>query len=176
MGRDVEKLIVVVAGPNGAGKTTFFQHTFAEELEFINADEIAAELCPEDVASVALRAGRMMLERIAARVAEGKSFAIETTLSGRGWARSIPKWRDAGYQVYLHFLTLPDSRGSINRVASRVREGGHVMPEDVIRRRFDKGLENFYSIYRDLVDHWDLHDNSGRRPRLIDSGHRKDDS
>lgn len=139
-------------------------------LEFINADEIAADLCPEAPESVAVRAGRMMLEQIARRVAAGTSFVLETTLSGRAYARSIPRWQACGYAVHLYFLSVPYPELSIARVAARVRHGGHHIPELDIRRRFDKGLENFYTLYRDLVDFWFFYDNASEPPRLIDSG------
>lgn len=91
-------------------------------------------------------------------------------MSGRAFARAIPKWRAVGYEVNLYFLRLPNPEGSIKRVASRVREGGHHIPEDVIRRRFDKGLENLHCVYKNLVDHWSIYDNSQRHPMLLASG------
>ena len=170
---NVQKLIIIIAGPNGAGKTTFFQNAIADRmpgLVFINADEIAADLCPENPESVAVKAGRLMLAQIAKRVEAGDSFVLETTLSGRAYARAIPAWRAAGYEVVLYFLTIADPEQSIARVAARVQQGGHHIPENVIRRRFDKGLENFYTLYRDLVDHWFLYDNSDQPPHLLASG------
>ena len=95
---------------------------------------------------------------------------LETTLSGRAYARAIPKWRARGYSVELYFLKLPDPGLSVIRVATRVRHGGHNIPEDVILRRFDTGLKNFYTLYRDLVDYWYLYDNSVIPARLIESG------
>lgn len=168
------KPIFIIAGPNGAGKTTFARrfltNEFAGSIAFFNADEIAAELCPEAPETVAIRAGRMMLDEINSRVDAGTSFALETTLSGKAYARAIPKWRAAGYEVTLFFLSLPNPEGSIRRVAARVAHGGHHIPDEVIRRRFDIGLKNFYTLYRDLVDHWYHYDNSQTQPQLIDSG------
>ena len=169
----IRKQITIFAGPNGAGKTTFANEILGDlpgGVEFINADIIAAELCPENPESVAVKAGRMMLEQIAAKIEEGASFALETTLSGKTYARSIPKWRALGYRVVLYFLSLPSPDLSVLRVASRVRHGGHHIPEEVIRRRFDSGMENFYNIYRNLVDCWYLYDNSILPARLIKSG------
>lgn len=170
---DTGKLIVIIAGPNGAGKTTFWRQggvAAAGELDFLNADEIAAELCPEAPETVAVRAARILLEQIAKRVADGRGFAVETTLSGCSYARAIPRWRTAGFRVRLFFLRVPDVEYSISRVAARVRHGGHHIPEPDIRRRFDKGLENFYTLYKDLVDEWAIYDNSLIPPRLLDSG------
>ena len=158
MANHPDKRIVIIAGPNGAGKTTFarrFLATEGKDLDFLNADEIAAELCPEAPESVAIRAGRIMLDEIARRLDAGKSFAIETTLSGRAYARTIPKWRSKGYLVTLFFLSLPNPEGSIHRVAARVAQGGHHIPEDVIRRRFDHRNEKL------------LHSLSGFGGRLV---------
>ena len=174
---EANKRIIIIAGPNGAGKTTFSTEYLADELEgldFINADLIAADLCPEAPESVAVRAARIMLDEVAAHVEERKSFALETTLSGRAYASSIRKWQAAGYEVTLYFLKLPNPEGSIRRVASRVEHGGHHIPEDVIRRRFDIGLDNFYNLYRDLVDHWYLYDNSNPEPIPIESGSKEE--
>ena len=141
------KKIIIIAGPNGAGKTTFameFLPNEANTLTFINADLIAAGLNPLQPESEAMRAGRLMLSMIDDRLRDDRlrreeSFAFETTLSGRGYARMIPKWREQGHWVKLYFLRLPDPEASIVRVRQRVLEGGHNIPEDVIRRRFHSG-------------------------------------
>lgn len=109
-----------------------------------------------------------MLQAIAGHVARRESFAFETTLSGRGYARQIPQWRRAGYRVDLFFLALPSVELAVQRVAERVRQGGHDIPEATIRRRFDSGRRLFASVYQPLVDHWALYDNSGDEPVLLD--------
>jgi predicted ABC-type ATPase len=164
--------IIIVAGPNGAGKTTFAREYLPREghcLDFLNADLIAAGLSPFQPEAAALRAGRLMLEEMAQRIAQRHSFSFETTLSGRGYARQIPQWRQAGYFVKLYFLTLPSAEMAISRVAARVRQGGHHIPEDVIRRRFDAGLKLLQHVYLPLVDAWSIHDNSDLVPRLLQS-------
>ena len=108
-----------------------------------------------------------MLEQIRAHAERGESFSFETTLSGLGYARMIPCWRQSGYQVKLFFLRLPSPEMAIARVRQRVLEGGHDVPEEVIRRRFDKGWYNYEQLYRELVDEWALYDNSGSRPMLL---------
>ena len=133
-------------------------------------DLIAAGLSPFDPQRVALRAGRLMLQEIHRRVRGGKSFAFETTLSGRNYVRLIPRWRSAGYHVKLIFLSLPSADLAVARVAARVAQGGHDVPEQVIRRRFDAGLRNLERLYRNLVNSWALYDNSGPTPRLFASG------
>ena len=170
---DSQKKIVIIAGPNGAGKTTFALEFLPREADcpdFINVDLIAAGLSPFDPDRAAIRAGRLMIEEIKSRVRRGHSFAFETTLSGRHFAQMVPWWRAAGYHIKLIFLNLPTADLAVARVAARVAQGGHNVPEGIIRRRFDSGLQNFQNIYRALVDSWALYDNSGAIPRLISSG------
>jgi predicted ABC-type ATPase len=168
-----ERKIVIIAGPNGAGKTTFAREFLPNEAhcpDFINADLIAAGLSPFDPGRAAVRAGRLMLEEIERRAAVGGSFAFETTLSGVTYARRIPGWRDAGYLVKLIFLSLSTVDLATARVAARVQQGGHDIPENVIRRRFAAGWSNFQNLYKPLVDVWVLYDNSGKLPQLIEQG------
>jgi predicted ABC-type ATPase len=165
--------IIIVAGPNGAGKTTFAREFLPREAAcpaFINVDLIAAGLSPFDPGRVAIRAGRLMLEEIHRRVRAGESFAFETTLAGRNYAQMIPRWRKAGYHVKLIFLGLPSADLAVARVRVRVRQGGHDVAEEVIRRRFDLGLRNFEALYRDLADSWIWYDNSGPAPVELVSG------
>jgi predicted ABC-type ATPase len=141
--------------------------TDAELPNFVNADLIAAGLSPFAPDLAAFRSGRIMLETIADYAKRGESFSFETTLSGLSYAQMIPGWRSSGYLVKLFFLSLPDVEMAIERVASRVKQGGHNVPEDVIRRRFAHGLQNF-ERYKLLVDSWQLYDNSGAPPVLLD--------
>ena len=164
------KNILIIAGPNGAGKTTFAREyllNMADYSTFVNADLIAAGLNPIQPEQEAIAAGRMMLEMIRQYVAEGRSFAFETTLSGRTYASMIPRWQEQGYRVSLVFLSLPSPESAIERVRQRVADGGHNIPEDVIRRRFDAGRRNFDTIYRELVNQWALYDSSGLSPALL---------
>jgi len=168
---DAEKTIIMIAGPNGAGKTTFARAFLAQSgMRFINADLIAAGLSPFEPEAMALRAGRLMLEEIAASTAKHESFAFETTLSGLGWLRHIRQWRHDGWRVELHFLTLQNVDMAIERVAQRVRQGGHSIPESVIRRRFVAGLRNFEQHYKHAVNAWVCYDNSGDQTMLLASG------
>ena len=168
-----EREIIIVAGPNGAGKTTFARQFLPREADcpaFINADLIAAGLSPFRPEAAELRAGRILLAEISSKVARRESFAFESTLAGRGYARSIPRWQAAGYHVKIVFLSLPDAELAIARVAARVAQGGHDVPEDAIRRRFKTGLDNFRRIYRPLADAWVLYDNSAAQPVLLEWG------
>jgi predicted ABC-type ATPase len=168
-----EKKILIIAGPNGAGKTTFAREFLPNEAGcpvFVNADLIAAGLSPFEPEKASIRAGRLMLEELDRHAAAGTSFAFETTLSGLIYARRIPRWQAAGYHVELIFLGLPSIEVAMARVAARVQQGGHDIPVDVIRRRFQSGSANFENVYKKLVDAWLLYDNSGHCPQLIDQG------
>jgi len=165
--------IIVIAGPNGAGKTTFARSFLPAEAglpRFINADLIAAGLAPFAPETAAIRAGRLMLTEIARCVRQNESFAFETTLAGMGYLRRIRQWRALGYRVSLLFLSLPDTETAVARVAERVRQGGHDVPEPVIRRRFAAGWHNFNEHYRDAVDDWVVYDNAGDTPELLEWG------
>ena len=172
-GIDASMRIIIIAGPNGAGKTVFATEFLPREANcptFINADLIAAGLSPFRPDVVAVQAGRLMLSMIREFVEKGESFAFETTLSGRGYIRMIPFWQKLGYQVKLIFLKLPTPEMAISRIMQRVCEGGHNVPEQIIRRRFHAGWWNFEHIYRDLVDEWALYDNSGDSPVILATG------
>jgi predicted ABC-type ATPase len=167
------KKIVIIAGPNGAGKTTFAEQFLPREADcpdFINADLIALGLSPFAPERVALQAGKIMLGQMARKANQGESFAFETTLSGLNYVRHIQKWRQDGYQVILFFLRLPTADIAVVRVKTRAAQGGHDVPEDVVRRRFDAGLRLLDTIYRDLVDSWAVYDCSGPVPLMMDSG------
>jgi len=165
--------IIILAGPNGAGKTTFAAEYLPNEAactDFINADLIAKGLSPFYPEAVALEAGRVMLKAIDERVALRKSFAFETTLAGRTYAAKIRSWRKWGYVVNLYFLMLPSADVAVARVAGRVMQGGHNVPESDIRRRFALGIRNFRSIYSKLVNNWKVYDSSASPPAMISEG------
>ena len=162
--------VIIIAGPNGAGKTTFAREFLPNEADcpvFVNADLIAAGLAPFAPETAALQAGRVMLQQLALHAAARVSFAFETTLSGRGYLRQIAQWQADGYRVKLIFLQLSTPEDAIARVALRVRQGGHNIPEEVIRRRFKAGRANFQLLYAPRVDAWARYDNTGERPVML---------
>ncbi len=110
-----------------------------------------------------------MLDEISSHARAGRSFAFETTLSGRLYARMIPRWRRAGYRVKLVYLRLANVELALSRVAARVRQGGHTVASEVVARRFVAGWRNFETVYKPLVDEWILYDNSADRPVVIDT-------
>ncbi len=164
------KQVIIIAGPNGAGKTTFAREFLPQEaatVDFINADLIASGLSPFAPEAVAIEASKLMLARIEECCRQGKSFGLESTLSGMTFLRLIPKWKHDGYFIVLHFLRLPSVELAIKRVELRVKHGGHYIPEDVIRRRFERGLMNL-NKYQIAVDEWKIWDTSHGEPELID--------
>lgn len=162
--------LYVIAGPNGAGKTTFARVYLPHLTKvFINADLIASGLSPLSPGAAAVEAGRIMLAKISAFAAQRRTFAFETTLSGRGYLAHFRRLRAEGYRISIIFLWLPNVSLAIERVKDRVRRGGHDVPEADIRRRFDRGVRNLLTEYHGLAQAWALVDNSGRVPHLIAS-------
>lgn len=137
-----ERKILIIAGPNGAGKTTFAEEFLPNEAAcptFINADLIAAGLSPFAPDLAAIMAGRLMLAEIARHALRGDSFAFETSLSGRRYARQISQWRASGYRVKLYFLRLDSPEMAISRVRQRIALGRHAVADAVVRRRYESG-------------------------------------
>ncbi len=168
---DDNKRIIIIAGPNGAGKTTFAKEFLPNEadcLHFVNADLIAAGLSPFRPEMAAVQAGKIMLKAMDEHIRKQESFVFETTLSGKIYAKKIPQWQASGYHVSLYFLRLDDVEIAIDRVAGRVRQGGHDITKSVIKRRYIAGWNNFQTIYSLLVNDWVVYDNSGDKPLLIE--------
>lgn len=155
--------VIVIAGANGAGKSTVAPSLLRDRLgvsEFVNADTLAQGLSAFSPEKVAISAGKIMLARLNVLAASGKDFAFETTLSTRSFVPRLKKMRENGYKFKLVFLWLASSELAINRVAERVRQGGHNIPQETIERRYEKGLHNFFELYQLLADSWYFYDNS----------------
>jgi predicted ABC-type ATPase len=165
--------LYVIAGCNGAGKTTA-SLTFLPEMlscyEFVNADSIAAGLSPLQPDKVAFEAGRIMLDRIRKLMDANVDFAFETTLSTKSYPSLLKAAKDKGYKVWLLFFWLPNPDMAIARVASRVKNGGHFIPEEVIVRRYYRGISNLINIYSQLANRWFVLDNSSTEAQLIIEG------
>jgi len=167
---------IIIAGPNGAGKTTFAREFLAAEGScptFINADLIAAGLSPLRPEAADMKAMRIMAEQMRDCAAAGEDFAIESTLAGRSHIGLIRDWQVHGYRVKIIYLWLDSVDLAIDRVRFRVAEGGHNVPEDVIRRRFSQGWANFNELYRPLADVWQIYNCSGPTPLLMEEGERE---
>ena len=169
----VQKHLYIISGPNGAGKTTASYSVLPKILqckEFVNADEIAHGLSPFNPESVAIEAGRLMLKRINDLLAQNESFSIETTLATRSYFRLIEKAHQQGYEVTLLYFWLKSPKQALERVAERVRKGGHNIPKDIVIRRFYEGIDNLFNIYMPLLDSWLLVDNSVTPRSIIATG------
>ena len=162
--------LYIIAGPNGAGKTTA-SYTLLPEmlncLNFVNADEIARGLSPFSPEVVDVQSARIMLQRIDELLAQKVDFAIETTLATRSYVQLVARAQGLGYRVHLLFFYLESPEQAIQRVAQRVSEGGHNIPEEVIRRRYDRGLYNLVNLYVPICDSVFIYNNATTPARII---------
>ncbi|MBO4372563.1 MAG: zeta toxin family protein [Bacteroidales bacterium] len=157
--------LYIIAGPNGAGKTTASYNLLPEILHcpnFVNADEIARGLSPFAPEAVAIQAGRIMLVRIEELLPQKVDFAIETTLATRSYVGLVKRAQELGYKVHLIFFYLETPEQAIQRVAQRVSQGGHNIPEEDIRRRFKRGLHNLLHLYEPICDNVHILNNTSR--------------
>ncbi|WP_341738097.1 zeta toxin family protein [Microcoleus sp. CAWBG640] len=162
--------LYIIGGANGSGKTTAAREIlpyFLEVFEYVNADEIAAGLSPFNPESVAIQAGRLMLERLSTLVKAEADFAFETTLAARNFARFLRECKTKGYQINLIYFWLQSPELAIARVRRRVESGGHNIPEDTIRRRYERGRKNLIDLYLPLCDNWMVYNNTKSQPQLV---------
>jgi predicted ABC-type ATPase len=165
--------LYIIAGCNGAGKTTVSYTVLPEILhckEFINADEIARGLSPFQPEKAAIAAGKIMLQRIDELINLKIDFAIETTLTTKSYIKMIEVAKQNGYTVKLAYLWLNNVDLAIERVHARVKEGGHNIPEEIIRRRYKKGIFNLLNIFIFLCDYWLVFDNSSESFTFVAEG------
>ncbi|MEX2231914.1 MAG: zeta toxin family protein [Cyclobacteriaceae bacterium] len=171
------KRLFVVAGCNGAGKTTASYTILPEILncrEFVNADEIARGLSPFQPEKAGIDSARLMLKRIKNFIESGKIFAFETTLSTKSYVSLLKEAKQKGYEITLMFFWLSSPELAVLRVKTRVKEGGHHIDENIVKRRYERGLFNFYELYLPIVDSWMLIDNSGEPYQIIAEGNSND--
>ena len=165
--------LYIISGCNGAGKTTA-SYTLLPDLlnlhTFVNADEIADELSPQNPEKEMIRASRLMVERMDQLIAKGDDFAVETTLATRSLANTITAAKNKGYMVGIFYFWLKNPELAIKRVAIRVSSGGHDIPTETIVRRYWQGMKNLRDIYLPLCNYWVLIDNSDRRGKWIAEG------
>lgn len=152
-----DKILYIIAGANGSGKSTLASELLpAENLEYLNADDIAREICPENIESVKIKAGKIVLEKLSVLLNKQKSFAIETTLSGKIHLKIIKKAEELGYKTVLIYSYLTTPLMCENRIKTRVLNGGHNIPKEDIIRRFYRSKQNFIDLYKGIVDEWNI--------------------
>lgn len=157
------KILYIISGCNGAGKTTASYTVLPEILnckEFVNADEIARGLSPFNPSSVAIEAGKLMLQRIEELLKRNETFSIETTLATRSYVNLVKQAQEQGYSIRLLFFWLSTPELAVKRVAERVSKGGHDIPQDIIRRRYVAGINNLFKLFMPIVNYWAIFDNS----------------
>lgn len=157
------KNLYIISGCNGAGKTTASYTVLPEILnckEFVNADEIARGLSPFNPSSVAIEAGKLMLQRIEELLKRNETFSIETTLATRSYVNLVKRAQEQGYSIRLLFFWLSTPELAVKRVAERVSKGGHDIPQDIIRRRYVAGINNLFKLFMPIVNYWAIFDNS----------------
>ena len=165
--------LYIISGCNGAGKTTASYTVLPDLLNlhtFVNADEIADELSPQEPEREMIRASRLMLERVEQLIERDEDFAVETTLATKSLAGMISRAQHKGYMVGIFYFWLKSPELAIKRVAMRVAAGGHNIPTDTIVRRYQQGMENLRKIYLPLCNYWVLIDNSDKRGKWVAEG------
>jgi predicted ABC-type ATPase len=173
MDRTQPPRVVVLAGINGAGKTTASRALLQDVLQiptFVNADLIARGLNSLNPESVSIAAGKVMLRTLAELVEDRADFAFETTLSGKSYARWLESLRAIGYQVFLYYYWLSSPELAIARIATRVKSGGHFVPDETVRTRYKRSVQNFTELFKPICDWWEVYDNSHGRRKLIGCG------
>jgi predicted ABC-type ATPase len=167
----MSKEIWIVGGPNGAGKTTWLRRALEGQrgILYLSADQIAAELSPDEPEAVAISAGREFLKRLRVAIEGGDELIVESTLSGRGMTRFFELAREHGYRIVIVFIFLHRADLCVRRVRTRVLRGGHSVPEADILRRFERSRRNFWELYRPLADEWHLYFNGGDSFEMVAS-------
>ncbi len=174
MNDELKKEAIIIAGGNGVGKTTFARAFLQEyDYEFLNADEIAKSLSSENPGAKKISAGKLFFQKLNEAVANNKSLLIESTLSGRYLQKLFETWERGNYQITIVFLFAESPEILIQRIAERVSKGGHFVPDEDVRRRFMRGKQNFWNIYKNLAGSWSLFYNTNDGFKKIAAGEKE---
>lgn len=168
--------IYIIAGPNGAGKTTassILLPKFLNCREFVNADSIASGLSPFQPETVSIHAARIMLTRIKELINEKANFAFETTLTTKSYINILETAKEKNYKIILFYFWINSVELALERIADRVKNGGHDIPEEVVRRRYTRSLDNLVNLFFPITDYWFILNNSENKPKLIAEGRLK---
>lgn len=155
--RKTKPEIIVISGANGVGKTTFAK-PYVEKIgyEFLNADEIAKKLDEKGYKNVMIKAGREFFSRLQVSIRSRKNIVVETTLSGSYINKVAKRALEQGYQLKVIYIFVDDDNICVDRVRSRVLKGGHDVPEEDIRRRFHRSIQNFWKNFIPISNYWML--------------------
>jgi len=161
--------LIIIGGSNGAGKTTFAKYLKKNNFLdiFVNADQVAVGLGSHELSDIT--AGKVVLKRINGYLNSNENFSIETTLSGRKWIKLIKQAKENNYEIICYYIFLESKELAINRVKNRVLRGGHNISEDVIIRRYKRSIDNFKNLYKDLVDHYLIFNNTHTFCKIINA-------
>ncbi len=167
----MSKKLYILAGANGSGKSTVSRVLLpGEGIVYINPDDIAKSLNPLDPPSAKIAAGREAIRKCHELLECGESFAIESTLSGSTYLKTLARAKELGYETIIAYVFVDSPEVCIARIAARVKNGGHFVPDDDVRRRYLRSKENFVNIYAPAADHWMLYYNGGTDFVLVAHG------
>lgn len=163
--------LIIIGGANGSGKTTFAREIVANfGINYLGADEIAAELNAAEPEKVAIEAARIFSKRLNESIENGESLIVESTLSGLSLKKFLLKARRKNFDVSIFFVSLDSAELCVQRVSARVAKGGHHVPSEDVRRRFVRSNQNFWHLYKDLADDWFLFFNAGDSFEQVSNG------
>jgi predicted ABC-type ATPase len=166
--------LIIIGGANGSGKTTFAREIIADlGIKYLGADEIATEIDKRNPENVAIESARVFSQRLSESIEKGESLIVESTLSGVSLKKFLVRARAKDFKIRVYFVYLDSAELCVKRIASRVALGGHHVPPDDVRRRFERSNKNFWNIYKELADKWSLIFNAGDNFQPIVAGDEK---